>query len=110
MNALLTEPRVCSGGCQSSPTVHNNFVWALTGNSGYSACQWLIWVALAKLGSPEMVGQYAFAQAIATPIILFSNLQQRSIQATDVTDGFTFGHHVTLRTASTAAALLLIAA
>ena len=60
-----------------------NFAWTLAGNVTYAVCQWGIFLVLARLGSPGMVGQFALGFAIANPVILLSQLQLRSLQATD---------------------------
>ena len=67
------------------------FAWVLSGNILYSACQWFIVLLLAKLGSPEQVGLYALGMAVSAPIVLFANLQLRTLLATDVTHQFGFG-------------------
>lgn len=54
-------------------------------------------VAIAKLGNPAMVGQYAYALAIVAPLVLFLNLQLRAIQATDVRTEFQFGNYFAVR-------------
>jgi O-antigen/teichoic acid export membrane protein len=67
-----------------SLTLRQNFSWTFVGNIIYAASQWGMLVVLAKLGSPEMVGQFMRGLAVTAPIILFSNLQLRQIQTTDV--------------------------
>ena len=87
-----------------------NFSWTLIGNAVYAATQWGILVALAKLGSPEHVGGLALALAVGAPIVLFSQLHLRAIQATDSSDAYTFGTYLTLRLLTTPLAVLLVAA
>jgi len=58
-----------------SVSLHRNFSWAFAGNVIYCACQWGILTILAKLGSVEMVGQFALALAITTPVALFFQFQ-----------------------------------
>lgn len=86
-----------------------NFSWTFVGNIIYSACQWAILVVLAKLGSPEMVGQYGLAMAIATPILALSSLQLRAVLTTDVKEKVPFGEYLGFRLATTALSLLIIA-
>ncbi len=85
-----------------------NTIWALAGNSIYAACQWGIVVLLAKLGPPELVGQFALALAVTAPIITLSMLQLRAVQATDAIGDFQFGHYLALRIATAILALLAI--
>jgi O-antigen/teichoic acid export membrane protein len=66
--------------------------------------------ALAKLGSPEMVGQFALGVAVTAPIIVLSNLQLRAVQATDARGEYTFESYFGLRMLTTALALIAIAA
>jgi O-antigen/teichoic acid export membrane protein len=79
-------------------SVRRNFVWALAGNLAYAASQWAMLVLLTKSGSPELVGQFALGLALTGPIILFANLQLRSIQATDAAAEFAFIDYFKLRT------------
>ena len=87
-----------------------NFSWNLAGNLVYAACQWGIVVVLAKLTSPEMVGRFALGLAVTAPIIMLSNLQLRSVQATDARGEYQFGHYLGLRLVTTMLALMTIAA
>jgi O-antigen/teichoic acid export membrane protein len=65
-------------------------------------------VVLAKLGSPEMVGQFALGLTITAPIILGSNLGLRSVQATDAQYEYPFKDYLRLRIITTGFALLVI--
>jgi O-antigen/teichoic acid export membrane protein len=51
----------------------------------FAAAEWGVISALALLGSPEDVGELAFALAIVTPTFAISKLRLRSVVATDVT-------------------------
>ena len=85
-----------------------DFAWVLSGNALYSACQWGIVLVLARLGTPEQVGEYALGVAISAPIVLFANLQLRALVASDVKNQFTFEQYLTFRMVSLGAALLLL--
>src|SRR5829696_3532430 len=89
-------------------TLRRNFSWTLVGNVIYTACQWAMLVVLAKLGSPEMVGQFALGLAITAPVMMFSNLSLRSVQATDVEHEYLFGQYLSLRLTTTILALMVI--
>lgn len=80
-----------------SLTLRQNFSWTFVGNIIYAASQWGMLVVLAKLGSPEMVGQFTLGLAVTAPIVLFSNLQLRQIQTTDVSQQYLFGDYLGLR-------------
>jgi O-antigen/teichoic acid export membrane protein len=85
-----------------------NFSWTFVGNVIYSACQWGMLVVLAKLGNPEMVGQYGLALAVATPILALSSLQLRAVLTTDVTERIPFGEYLGFRLTTTLLSLLVI--
>jgi len=86
-----------------------NFLWNLAGNVAYTACQWGMLVALAKLGDAEMVGQFALALAVTAPVFMFTNLHLRGVQATDARGEHDFGEYLGLRLVMTTAALAVIA-
>jgi O-antigen/teichoic acid export membrane protein len=86
-----------------------DFTWVLAGNIFYSACQWMIVVVLAKLGTPEKLGEYAWGLAVSAPIVLFANFQLRSLLASDLTDRFRFRQYLIFRLISIGAALGLVA-
>jgi O-antigen/teichoic acid export membrane protein len=85
-----------------------NFSWTFVGNVVYAACQWAMLVVLAKLGSPEVVGQFALGLAITAPVIMLTNLQLRGVQATDARHEYLFGDYLGLRLAVTPLALVVI--
>ncbi len=89
-------------------TMRRNFSWTFTGNVVYAACQWGMLVVLAKLGSPEMVGQFTLGIAVTAPVVMFTNLQLGVIQATDARHQYLFGDYLGLRLSSTGLALLII--
>ena len=87
--------------------LRRNFSWTFAGNMVYAACQWGMLAAIAKLGSPEMVGQFTLGLAVTAPIIMFSNLQLRSIQATDTKQEYQFRDYLGLRLIATGLAILV---
>lgn len=86
-----------------------NFAWTLAGNVTSAGCAWLIVVAIVKLGSMEMAGQYAFSQAVVVPILGFSMLQLRAICATDAGNEYQFGNYLGLRVITTLLAFATMA-
>lgn len=90
-------------------TLRANFLWTLAGNVVYAACQWGIIMVLAKLGSPELVGEFGLALAITAPVLIGASLSLRNVQATDTTGEYTLDHYLSLRVFTTAVALLIIA-
>jgi O-antigen/teichoic acid export membrane protein len=93
----------------SGLSLRSNFAWVLTGNLVYAACQWGIIVALAKLGNSFMVGQFSLGLAIATPVLMFTNLHLRAVQATDARRLYSFAEYFQLRSVMTLAAIVVIA-
>ncbi len=91
-------------------SLRSNFAWVLSGNLVFAACQWGIIVALAKLGSALIVGQFSLGLAIATPVLMFTNLYLRAVQATDARRAYRFGEYFQLRITMTVAGLMIIAA
>jgi O-antigen/teichoic acid export membrane protein len=85
-----------------------NISYAALGNAAYACCQLLTMLVLVRLGSPTMVGEFALALAVTAPVIVFSQFNLRSVQATDARDEYGFGDYLTLRLVTTAAALLVI--
>lgn len=85
-----------------------NFAWTLVGTAVYAGAQWGMTIVLAKLGSKQMVGQYALGLAIGAPIVMLTNLQLRNIQATDARDEYAFRDYFTLRMLATVCALVVI--
>ena len=77
--------------------IRRSVTWTGIGDALYAACQWGLLMVLARLGTPEMVGQFALALAVTAPVIIFSNLGLRPLQSTDACHQFAFGDYLTLR-------------
>jgi O-antigen/teichoic acid export membrane protein len=86
-------------------SVRSNFTWTLVGNVVYAGCQWGILAVLAKLGNPEMVGQFGLALAIAGPVFLFANLNLGAVEATDARGEYSFSEYFGVRIITSALAL-----
>jgi O-antigen/teichoic acid export membrane protein len=87
-----------------------NFASTLASNVVLAASQWAVLVLIAKLGTSEMLGAYAFALALVTPVAMFSHLNLRSVLATDVDRRHSFGDYLAVRLATTAMGLAAMAA
>ena len=85
-----------------------NFSWTFAGNAIHDACWLAMTVVLARLGSPEDVGQFALGLATTAPIFMFATLRLRDVQATDVKGEFLFEDYFALRLTTTAAAMLTV--
>ncbi|TYO93243.1 lipopolysaccharide biosynthesis protein [Desulfallas thermosapovorans] len=89
-------------------SLRRNFSWTFTGNVIYAACQWGMLMAMAKLGTPVVVGQYTLGLAVTAPVFMLTNLQLRGVQATDAKDEHSFGEYLGLRISGSAVALAII--
>ena len=79
------------------PSLRSNFYWTFAGTAIYAICQWGMLSVLSKLRSPTDVGIFVYGLAVATPTYVLAQLQLRSIQATDVTQRFSFCTYLTVR-------------
>jgi len=102
------EPNSAIQSPERGLSLRKNFSWTFLGNVIYSACQWGILVVLAKLGTAEMVGQFALGLAITAPVIMFSQMQLRGVQATDAMREYAFGDYLGLRLMTTLMAAIII--
>jgi O-antigen/teichoic acid export membrane protein len=81
----------------ASLSLKRNFSWTMLGNLVYAGSQWGILVALTKLGSAAMVGQFTLGLAVTAPIFMLTNLQLRQVQATDAKMLYRFQDYLGLR-------------
>jgi O-antigen/teichoic acid export membrane protein len=92
-----------------APSLRSGFAWTLAGNGVYAAGQWAILSLFAKLGSSEMLGEYALAIAITSPVVMLSHLNLRAVLATDIAQKHPFGDYLAVRLVATAMGLAVIA-
>jgi O-antigen/teichoic acid export membrane protein len=92
------------------PHLFHSFAWSLLSTIVYSACQLGLIINFAKWGSASIVGQFALAMSITTPIVLFANCALRTIQASDTTDQIGFGSFLAFRLLGLGAAAITIVA
>jgi len=92
------------------PSLRANFAWTFAGNVLYGACQWGMLSVLAKLGNASIVGQFTLGLAVSAPVFMFTNLQLRAVQATDVNVEHGFAKYFTLRLLATLLGLMVIVA
>lgn len=104
---LDIEPPAASSP-KAIPSLRNNFAWTFVGNVLYAGCQWGMLSALAKLGSPSIVGQFTLGLAVSAPVFMFTNLQLRAVQATDVNAECDFADYFTLRILATLLGLMVV--
>ena len=94
----------------SPASLTRNFTSSVAGNVVYAACQWGTMVALAKLGSPDLVGGFALALALTAPAVVFSQLNLRAVQATDVRGEYAFADYLAVRLVTTSLVMALLTA
>lgn len=78
-------------------SLRKNMTWTLVGTVIYSFTQWLLLIVIAKLGTPEMVGQYALGLAITAPIVMLTDMRLRMSLVTDAKMEFGFEHYLGTR-------------
>jgi O-antigen/teichoic acid export membrane protein len=106
--ALFSQLRLTRPNSDLTPlSLRKNFSWTLMGNAAYAASRWLVLVILAKLGSPEMVGEYALAVAISMPIFAFTDLNIWGVMVTDVKRSYDFGDYLGLNILTTSIGILV---
>jgi O-antigen/teichoic acid export membrane protein len=88
-------------------SLRRNFAWSLAGNFTYNMVQWVLVVVLARLGTKEMVGQFALAQALSAPVFLTVGLNLRVVRATDVRRRWSTGQYRQLRLALNAVSIVV---
>lgn len=84
-------------------------IWMLAGNIAAAAAQWLVIVLLAKQTTPATLGLFAFAQALAAPVVMATNLDLRSLIATDSTRTYPDSVYLAVRRKSATVAFIVIA-
>ncbi|MDY7228110.1 lipopolysaccharide biosynthesis protein [Hyalangium rubrum] len=77
-------------------TVGGNFAWTLSAGLMYGFAQWGVLVACARLGTMEMLGEFALGLAITAPVMLLARMQMRNLQATDARSAYGFEHYLGL--------------
>jgi O-antigen/teichoic acid export membrane protein len=90
------------------PTLCADFSWMFVGNAIYAGGQFATLMLLAKLVSPELVGQYALGLAIVYPVMMLTNLQLRAVMTSSGRQQAHFGHYLSLRLLTTSLALAII--
>ena len=89
-------------------SLSRNVAWTASSSVVYALCQWGMLVAFARLATPEALGQFAFGLALSAPVMMFLQLQLRTVQVTDTRARFAFADYFTLRVASSLAGLATV--
>lgn len=99
----MATPRITPGSLRSS------FVWTFAGNGVYAASQWAILSLIAKLGDSRMLGHYALALAVSTPVVMLAHLNLRAVLATDIARRYPLGDYLAVRLFTSLAGLAAVA-
>jgi O-antigen/teichoic acid export membrane protein len=91
------------------PSLRSSFLWTAGGNAANGLSQWAVLSVLAKLGSAEMLGEYALAVAVTLPVAMLAHLNMRAVLATDVTGAHSFADYRAARFVANAAAAIAFA-
>lgn len=92
----------------SGLSLRANFSWTFVGNIVRAASWFGMTIVLAKLGSPEHVGQFALGLATTAPIFMLATMRLRDVQATDSKQEYLFGDYFALRLITTVLALMAV--
>lgn len=84
-----------------------SFSWIFLGNTTYAISKGLLIILIAKLGSPEAVGQFALSLAITTPVFMLTGLRLRLVLATDNKKNYSFMDYIILRAITSVIGILI---
>ena len=94
----------------NSQGIGSNLAWMVAGTLWSGFCQWAWIVALAKIGTIDMVGAFTLGQALAFPVLMFSCLNLRALYITDCRGTYRFLDYLALRLLTAAGSVVFIAA
>ncbi len=76
------------------------FGWVFAGTSLYGAAQLVLVVTVAKHADAVLIGSYGLAQAVTSPVLMFSHFELRRLLATDVARRYGLGEYLSLQLAT----------
>lgn len=78
--------------------VRSDVTWSVAGQIFQTATSWLVVMVLARV-QPDgaLVGHYALAAALCSPLFMFASLQLRSVVVSDASEEFPFSTYLGLR-------------
>lgn len=82
----------------------------MLGSGFYAACQFALLVALTKIGSTQMAGQYTLGLAVSAPVIIFLGFNLRAVIVSDARQEYPFGIYLAFRLLSMGTAMCVIGA
>lgn len=78
-------------------SLRRSFIWNFAGNGLYNFGQWLLLVVLARVASPQIVGQFFLTLAVSAPVFLTVGMNLRTVQATDAASRWKLADYLLLR-------------
>lgn len=87
------------------PPLRRSVMWTAVANSVYLGSQYGMLMAIAKLGSTTMVGEFSLGLAIVSPVLVLSQMQLRQVFVTDAQGSVPFAAFFWTRAVSGALAL-----
>jgi O-antigen/teichoic acid export membrane protein len=121
--SFVTEKKEISARAEMLPTspeserdslkplsMRENTLWNTVGTVIYCATNWGMSIALAKLGNPAAVGEYALGVAVAQPVFMFAQLNLRSVLVTDVRREYSYRQYLRVRIIWALLAMLVVTA
>jgi len=91
-------------------SLKKNFGFALAGNLGYAASQYIILLIFIKLYTMEDVGQFVYATAFTTPLMMALEMQLRNFYITDHNSGLLFADYSIFRNITAAIGVIILSA
>ena len=85
-----------------------NLLWTSAGTIVYAASNWAVLCIVAKLGTPEMVGEYALGLAVTAPVLMMAQMNLRAVLATDARGEHCFADYWRLRVNGTLLGMAMI--
>jgi O-antigen/teichoic acid export membrane protein len=89
-------------------SLRKNFAWTFAGTLIAGGAQWAILMVLTKVLEPAEVGHYLLGLAITAPVIIFSMLDLRAVQATDAQNLNKFENFLAVRLLTNSLAVLTV--
>lgn len=83
--------------------------WPAVASGVYYIAQWAMLSIVAKYDSITVLGTYALALAVVTPILLVAQMQLRQVVVTDATRGTSFGAYLVTRAIFVVLAIFAVA-
>ena len=89
-------------------SLRKNFFWMISGRIGFAVSQWLVVVFIARLSSPEKLGEFTYAIAVTSPVIMFTQLNMRAYMVTDAQEKYQFSDYLASRLVSSLLAFSVV--